>query len=80
VGQDRDEGELDETNEMRLYLLKDANQPLVAADPCQRALNDPSNALRNGGSVMATGVGLDGDAERLELWRKLGDDEVRKVA
>jgi hypothetical protein len=29
---------------------------------------------------MATGVGLDGDAERLELWRKLGDDEVRKVA
>ena len=50
---------------MPLGPLKDGVQPTVAADPAQRALNHPPNSLRNEGSSMAAGAGLDGDAERL---------------
>ena len=38
-------------------------QPAVAADPGQGALNDPPNTLRNQGSAVTAGAGLDGDAE-----------------
>ena len=64
AGQDRDEGDLDESDEMPLGPLKDSVQPAVAADPAQRALDDPPNSLRNEGSAMATSAGLDGDADR----------------
>src|SRR3954454_20732286 len=62
-GKDRDEGNLDESNEMPP--LEDGVQPTVAANPRQGALNDPANTLRNEGSTMATGAGLEGDAKRL---------------
>ena len=65
AGQDRDEGDLDESDEVPLGPLEDGVQPAVAADPPQRALNDPPNTLRNEGSAVTTGAGLDGDAERL---------------
>src|SRR4051812_34841052 len=45
--------------------LEDGVQPAVAADPGQGPLDDPANTLRNEGSTMAAGAGLDGDAERL---------------
>src|SRR5687768_2748476 len=48
---------------MPLGPLEDGVQPTVAADPRQRAL-DP-NTLRNEGSAVTAGAGLDGDAKRL---------------
>src|SRR3954449_12351250 len=63
AGEDRDEGNLDESNEVPLRPLEDGVQPAVATDPGQGAL-DP-NPLRDEGSAMATGAGLDGDAECL---------------
>src|SRR3954468_6374665 len=65
AGQDGDEGDLDESDEVPLGPLEDSVQPAVAADPAQRALYDPPNLLRNEGSTVAAGAGLDGDAERL---------------
>src|SRR3954447_15177024 len=65
AGEDRDEGDLDESDEVPLGSLKDRVQPTVATDPGQRALNDPPNALRNEGSAVTAGAGLEGDAERL---------------
>src|SRR5687768_14621413 len=50
---------------MPLGSLEDGVQPAVATNPCQGALDDPPNPLRDEGSAMATGTGLDGDAERL---------------
>ena len=61
--QDRDEGDLDESDEVLLGPLEDGLQPLVAANPSQRTL-DP-NTFRNEGSAVAAGTGFDGDAERL---------------
>ena len=49
---------------MPLGPLKDSVQPAVAADPGQRALDNPPNPLRNEGPAMTAGAGLDGDAER----------------
>jgi hypothetical protein len=63
--QDGDEGDLDESGEVPLGSLKDRVQPAVATNPHQRAFDDPSNSLWNEGSAMATGAGLDGDAECL---------------
>jgi hypothetical protein len=63
--QDRDEGDLDESDEMPLGPLEDGVQPTVAADPGQRALNHSPNPLRNEGSAVTAGTGLDGDAKRL---------------
>src|SRR3954453_11636583 len=65
AGQDGDEGDLDESDEMPLGPLEDGVQPTVAANPRQRALNDPQNPLRNEGSAVTAGAGLEGDAERL---------------
>ena len=65
AGQDRDEGDLDESDEVLLGPLEDGVQPAVAADPGQRALNDPPNTLWNEGSAVAAGDGLDNDAKRL---------------
>ena len=65
AGQDRDEGDLDESDEVLLGPLKDGVQPAVAADPGQGALDDPPNPLRNEGSAVTAGAGLDGDAECL---------------
>src|SRR4051812_42067272 len=50
---------------MPLGPLEDGVQPTVAANPRQRALNDPPNPLRNEGSAVTAGAGLEGDAERL---------------
>src|SRR3954452_4468499 len=50
---------------MPLGPLEDGIQPAVATDPRQGPLNDPANPLRNEGSAMAAGAGLEGDAERL---------------
>src|SRR4051794_40783670 len=50
---------------MPLGPLEDDVQPAVAANPRQGALNDPANTLRNEGSAVAAGAGLEGDAERL---------------
>src|SRR3954466_1319644 len=50
---------------MPLGPLEDGVQPAVAANPGQRALNHPPNPLRNEGSAVAAGTGLDGDAKRL---------------
>src|SRR3954465_11863230 len=33
-------------------------------NPCQRALDDPPNPLRNEGSAVAASAGFDGDAKR----------------
>src|SRR6185295_6869279 len=49
---------------MPLGPLEDGIQPAVAADPGQGALDDPPNPLRNEGSAVAAGTGLDGDAKR----------------
>src|SRR4051812_14876755 len=48
---------------MPLGPLEDGVQPTVAANPRQRALN--ANPLRNEGSAVTAGAGLEGDAERL---------------
>src|SRR5690242_14376033 len=48
---------------MPLGPLEDGIQATVATDPRQGALNP--NTLRNEGSAMTAGAGLDGDAERL---------------
>jgi hypothetical protein len=61
AGQDRDEGDLDESDEVFFRPFEDGVQPAVAADPGQGALNP--NTLRNEGP--AAGAGLDGDAEPL---------------
>jgi len=50
---------------MPLGPLEDGVQPAVAADPGQGTLDDPPNPLRNEGSAMTAGTGLDGDAKRL---------------
>src|SRR3954471_12766792 len=65
AGQDGDEGDLDESDEVPLGPLEDGVQPAVATDPGQGALDDPPNALRNEGSAMAAGAGLESDAECL---------------
>ena len=63
AGQDGDEGDLDESDEVFLGPLEDRVQPAVAVDPGQGALNP--NPLRNEGSAVAAGAGLEGDAKRL---------------
>ena len=63
--EDRNEGDLDEGDEVLLGPLKDGVQPAVAADPSQGALNDPPNPLRDEGSAVTASAGLEGDAERL---------------
>src|SRR5918994_258412 len=65
AGQDRDEGDLDESDEVPLGSLKDRVQPTVATDPGQRALNDPPNPPGNKVPAVTAGAGLEGDAERL---------------
>ena len=55
---------LDKSDEVPLGPLKDGVQPPVATDPGQRALDHPPNPLRNEGSAVTTGAGLDGDAKR----------------
>ena len=65
AGQDGDEGDLDESDEVSLRPLEHGGQPSVAANLAQRALDDPPNPLRNEGSAVAAGAGLDGDAKRL---------------
>src|SRR3954453_23900351 len=61
AGQDGDEGDLDESDEVPP--LEDRVQPAVAADPGQGGLNP--NPLRNEGSAVAAGAGLEGDAKLL---------------
>src|SRR3954462_11758578 len=63
--QDGDEGDLDESDEMPLGPLEDGVQPAVAANPGQRALDDPPDPLRDEGSAVTADAGLDGDAKRL---------------
>ena len=63
AGEDRNEGDLDESDEVPLGPLEDGVQPTVATNPCQGAL-DP-NTLRNEGPAVTAGAGLDGDAKRL---------------
>ena len=65
AGQDRDEGDLDESDEVPFRALEDGVQSAVATNPSQGALDDPPNPLRNEGPAMTAGAGLDGDAERL---------------
>ena len=62
---DRDEGDLDESDEVALGPLEDGVQPPIATDPGQGPLNDPPNTLRDEGSAVPAGAGFDGDAERL---------------
>ncbi len=65
AGQDRDEGDLDQSDEMFLGSLEDVIQPAVASKPGKGALNHPSNTVRDEGSAMTTGAGLYGDSKRL---------------
>src|SRR4051794_12660153 len=64
-GQDRDEGNLDESDEVLLCPLEDRVQPTVAADPGEGALHHPANSGWKEFSIAAAGDRLDGDAERL---------------
>src|SRR4051812_30270807 len=60
---DRDEGDLDESDEVFLRTVEDGVQPAIAAHPSQGALD--ANTLRNEGPAVTAGAGLDGDAEGL---------------
>jgi hypothetical protein len=62
AGEDRNEGDLDESDEAPLCPFEDGVQPAVATASGQGALNP--NTLRNQGSAVTAGAGLDGDAER----------------
>src|SRR3954447_11094376 len=64
-GQDRDEGDLDESDEVLLCPLEDRVQPTIAAQPGEGALHDPANSGWKEFSIPAAGDRLDGDAERL---------------
>src|SRR3954466_1054720 len=62
-GQDRDEGDLDESDEVLLCPLEDRIQPTVAAQPGEGALHHPANSGWKEFSI--PGDRFDGDAERL---------------
>jgi len=64
-GEDRDEGDLDEGDEVFLRPLDDGVQSAVARDPAEGALRDPRDLGGDEYAVAPSGDRPDGDAERL---------------
>src|SRR5271165_1484714 len=63
--EDRDERDLDESDEVLLRALDDGIQPSVAVQLGKGPFNHPADAGGNEPSVSAASNCLDGDAERL---------------
>lgn len=64
-GEDREEGDLNEGNEMLLRPLDDGVQSTEAADPAEGALHHPGDFGGDDHPVAAAGNRPDRDAERL---------------
>ena len=62
-GQDRDEGDLDESDEVLLCPLEDRVQPPVIRNPGEGALNDPADSGREELAITAASDGLDCNTE-----------------